>query len=192
MAAESSADDRAAVVRTALDYFWQRSRPGRWSRPQHAATASAKTQATVASRSRSRTCTARSRTRPFGRPCTWSTSSSCTPATAGRSSTPCGPGRPRARTSSQLDQRTRVNEQHHEDHRDTGLTLHPRSYEPGRWRKVVPGLTEALDRAEAGSSAPWPPRCPAGRDTGEPHPDRGTRARQSDDDADANAAQTRP
>ena len=36
-----------------------------------------------------------------------------------------------------------------------------------------PGLTSALDRAEAGSSAPWPPRRFAGRDTGEPHPDRG-------------------
>jgi hypothetical protein len=54
-----------------------------------------------------------------------------------------------------------------------------------------PGLTSALDRAEAGSSAPWPPRRFAGRDTGEPHPDRETRARQSDD-ADAKAAQTRP
>jgi hypothetical protein len=44
---------------------------------------------------------------------------------------------------------------------------------------------------EVGSSAPWPPRRFAGRDTGEPHPDLGTRARPSDD-ADAIAARTWP
>jgi hypothetical protein len=80
----------------------------------------------------------------------------------------------------------------HGDHRGTGLTLHSRCTKPGRRRrKDRPGLTWALDRAEAGSSAPWPPRRSAGRDTGEPHPDRGTRACQCDD-ADANAAQARP
>jgi hypothetical protein len=66
------------------------------------ARASARIRATVASRSRLSTCTARSRTGPFARPCTSSTSSSCTRATAGRSSMPCGPTRRGARTSSPL------------------------------------------------------------------------------------------
>jgi CubicO group peptidase (beta-lactamase class C family) len=42
------------------------------------------------------------------------------------------------------------------------------------------------------SSPPWQHRCPAASDTGWRHADHGTRARQSDDDAAAEAAQARP